>query len=82
MMAAGGLLAAVMAGLAQAAPGPSAKPSGPAPPVMTKNGEAWAWTQLVNGTSHSTEIRFATTEKPTGHCPTVQYSHGGCFTAR
>lgn len=69
-----GLLIAVMSGLAQSAPSPAAKPT---PPGVGKNGEAWAWTQLVNGTSHTTEVRFATTEKPAGHCPTLQYTVGG-----
>lgn len=74
-----GLLVAVMSGLAQSAPSPSdPSPSAkPSPPGALKNGEAWAWTQLVNGKSHTTEVRFATTEKPAGHCPTLKYTVGG-----
>lgn len=44
--------------------------SGPGQPVVGKNGEAWAWTQL---TPRGTVIRFATTEVP-GGCPRVNYT--------
>jgi Calcineurin-like phosphoesterase len=74
---------AVAGALAAAIPGPARPPSSPVraasappPPAGAKSGEAWAWTQLVNGTSPTTEIRFATTETPSGHCPTVQYKVG------
>lgn len=76
-MAVAGVLAVTIPALAGSQPGPDGPPSAPPQTGTHKNGEAWAWTQLVNGVSHTTEIRFATTEKPAGQCPTVQYTLGG-----
>ncbi|HEU5023785.1 MAG TPA: metallophosphoesterase [Spirillospora sp.] len=76
-LAVAGALAAAITGPLRPPSQPVRAASQPPPPAGAKNGEAWAWTQLVNGASHTTEIRFATTEQPSGQCPTAQYREAG-----